>query len=137
MKTPLHYAAKNGHVACVRELLTRGAAVGATDRTGQTSLHAAARYGHSDCITALLDADAASINLTERQSGRTALHFAAAFGHIAAVEALLAYAHCDTSIGDFQDETAAEVARSSRQAAIVELIEARDNGKSSPHPTSI
>ena len=46
--TPLHLAAKNEKVACVRLLLKSGAEVDVRDVTGWTPLHCAAAFGASD-----------------------------------------------------------------------------------------
>ena len=55
---PLVYAATNGHVDCVRLLLSAGAHVEAGDGWGNTALYKACCYDHSDCVGALLEAGA-------------------------------------------------------------------------------
>lgn len=38
-ETPLHYAALNGHLDCVKHLVRNGADVNLTDEEGSTPLH--------------------------------------------------------------------------------------------------
>ena len=74
---PLHYAAREGHAACVSFLLEAGARVDRATKEGRaTALHRAAYTGRRDVIDILLRAGAdASIADAD---GETALGFAAA-----------------------------------------------------------
>ncbi len=45
-RTPLYYAAANGHKEIIELLLKKGARKNAVDRDGWTAVHAAARYSH-------------------------------------------------------------------------------------------
>ncbi len=54
--SPLMYAAANGHVAVVKELLVKGARLDAKDSDGRTALALAQKNGHAE-ITALLSSD--------------------------------------------------------------------------------
>ncbi|MDR3285431.1 MAG: ankyrin repeat domain-containing protein, partial [Holosporales bacterium] len=69
--TPLHLAARCGHVEIVR-LLTRGANRNARDENGFTPLHWAAMNGHVDVVSALLGAEA-NIEVPDN-AGHTPLH---------------------------------------------------------------
>ena len=58
-RTPLYYAAKEGHTDIVRILLEAGAEVNAAVfKFGWTPLRGAARYGHTDIVEALRKAGA-------------------------------------------------------------------------------
>ena len=54
--TPLHYAAANGHKACVRSLLDAGVSAGNVDAWGRTPVHWAAERGWTDTVTLLVPA---------------------------------------------------------------------------------
>lgn len=57
--TPLHWAARGGHVDCVACLLAQpNCKVTVTNKLGDTPLHNAAWKGNVDCVTALLEAGA-------------------------------------------------------------------------------
>eukprot|EP00793_Prasinoderma_coloniale_P006227 PRCOL_00001057-RA len=77
--TPLHYAARAGHLDAVELLLSRGARVdAATTAGGATALHRAAYMGHVHVCAALLaaGADAGACDA----DGQTPLHKSAAQG---------------------------------------------------------
>ena len=82
---PLHYAAREGHAACVSFLLEAGARVDRATKEGRaTALHRAAYTGRSDVIAILLRAGADAS--APDADGETALHKAAARGAVACVE---------------------------------------------------
>jgi ankyrin repeat protein len=54
-KTALHYAARNGHVHCLKFLLQQGHAVDETSGDGTTSFHLACFGAHLDAMKCLLD----------------------------------------------------------------------------------
>jgi hypothetical protein len=99
--TPLHYAAREGHLDCVRLLLRVGAVVDRPSRAGgATALHRAAFMGHCAVLKALLEAGADA--RLQDGDGETALHKAAAQGHAAAVELLLRAAPAAAAVRDRQ-----------------------------------
>ena len=74
--TPLHYAARGGHAACVTLLLQARASVLARTQGGATPLMRAAFAGHADVCTLLLRAGSAAE--AQDADGETAAHKAAA-----------------------------------------------------------
>ena len=55
---PIHCAAMNGHVQCLKRLLELGVDRDPRQIQGATPLHCAARAGRVECVKALLDAGA-------------------------------------------------------------------------------
>ncbi len=55
-RSPLHYAARNGHTACVLVLLGAGALPHTPDEEGNTALHLAAHRRDARAVEALVDA---------------------------------------------------------------------------------
>ncbi len=84
--TPLVEAAGRGSVAAVELLLQNGAAVHATDATGNTPLMAASKRGDSEIVALLLQRGADANHRSKL--GSTALALAQAAGHTAIVEQL-------------------------------------------------
>eukprot|EP00741_Cyanophora_paradoxa_P012697 tig00020616_g12267.t1 len=89
LETPLYIAALKGHLAAVRTLLGRGAAVDGSDWNGWSCLQAACinRNHHAEVVRELIDggADVAAPN----RYGTTALHIAARGGFGEAVRLLV------------------------------------------------
>jgi ankyrin repeat protein len=71
---PLHYAATNGHIEIMKQLLEESAFIDAQSPNGTTPLMMAAMYGSTEAVKLLLDEGADP--LMKNQLGMTALNFA-------------------------------------------------------------
>jgi ankyrin repeat protein len=85
--TPLHWAAYNGHVEGIQELVKRGADVGLKDRRGRCALDWACTNGHLEAAQVLLDSGA-DPNIRDRE-GYSPLHKAVMGGYLEAAKLLL------------------------------------------------
>ena len=88
-RTPLWWAAENGHEMVVKLLVEKGADVNSKDdRDGWTPLWRAAENGH-EAVVELLVEKGADVNSKEDRDGRTPLWWAAENGHEEVVKLLL------------------------------------------------
>jgi ankyrin repeat protein len=89
-RTPMSFAAANGHERVVRLLLAKeGIDVDKATEYGRTPLSFAAEQGHELVVRMLLATNNVDINLRDTEDGRTALSFAAENGCEAVVKLLL------------------------------------------------
>lgn len=115
--TPLHVAARLGHVALMAPLLRAGADPNALDRCGATPLHLAASGGRVEAIRWLVEQGVALDCVTTFATGMsrheqiTALHAALESGSLAACELLVAAGPASPT------ERRTDVARSSSRHA--------------------
>ena len=87
-RTPLSYAAENGHEAVVKLLFEKGADLESKDNEfGRTPLSWAARNGHEAVVKLLLE-KGADLESKDNEYGRTPLWWAAGNGHEAVVKLL-------------------------------------------------
>ncbi|XP_017587669.1 PREDICTED: ankyrin-1 isoform X4 [Corvus brachyrhynchos] len=77
--TPLHCAARNGHVRIAEILLDHGAPIQAKTKNGLSPIHMAAQGDHLDCVRLLLQYSAEIDDIT--LDHLTPLHVAAHCGH--------------------------------------------------------
>ncbi|OAR03155.1 hypothetical protein LLEC1_07140 [Akanthomyces lecanii] len=133
-RTPLWYAAKNGHTPFVKLLVAAGADVNAaasTGKYGQTAVQVAAEEGHLEgghleVIEKLLEARA-DVNAAAEFDGGTALKVAAEEGHLEVVEKLLeAGADVNAAAARVLRRTALQAAAKGGHLEVVKkLLEAR------------
>ena len=89
--TPIHFAARNGNLECLKWLVTRsGVSPNAVARNGATAAHDAAAMGHLGCLHYLLENTACSAS-DATVEGATALHMACRFGRLKVVKWLMDY----------------------------------------------
>ena len=74
--TPLHYAAKMGHVECIEALLAAGADLANRTSDGSTALHLAAEHDRADCLRVLLRHESARELLDADAGERSVLQIA-------------------------------------------------------------
>ncbi|RKK67486.1 hypothetical protein BFJ69_g14454 [Fusarium oxysporum] len=135
-RTPLSYAAAQGHEAVIRLLLDWGVFIEAADRWGQTPLWWASLKGHKAVVQLLLDRGA-FIEAADRW-GQTPLSYAAKNGHEAVMRLLLDQgAYIDAA--DTGGQTPLSHAPERGHEAVVRLlldrgayIEAADKGGRTP-----
>ncbi|KAK7398285.1 hypothetical protein QQX98_012343 [Neonectria punicea] len=122
-RTPLWYAAKNGHKTVVTLLVAVGADVDAVDKlSGRTAIQLAAGRGYLEVVKRLLAAGA-DVNTAAEEHGRTALQAAAEGGHLAVVERLLeAGADVNAAAARLDERTAPQAADRGGYLEVVESL---------------
>ncbi|KAK3742095.1 hypothetical protein QZH41_017551, partial [Actinostola sp. cb2023] len=128
-KTPLHMAAENGDIDCVKALAEANPLnISDTDDTNTTPLHEAAKKGHRNVCKYLMRLGA---DVTSKDSNRwTPLHHAASSGHVRTVEALLQSktVGCGQTIdeGDSEGNTPLIIAARNGQVDVVRFLVERE-----------
>lgn len=121
-RTPLTYAAEQGHDSVVNLLLGIDTAdINSKDEDGLTPLSRAAANGHEACVKLLLGRHADSNSKDE--NGQTSLHWAAKCGHINIVQHLLQNGANIDSIDNRGSTPLHESIRNMQQAVQALLIE--------------
>lgn len=118
-QTPLHWAARHGHVDVARGLIANGAGVDVRDTLRRTPLHLAVE--HPDMIRFLVEAGA---DLQAGDSlGNTALHLAVRHnGEVALLLELGVDPNTRNMLGDTALEIAVRRGNSRRNLAVVERL---------------
>lgn len=125
-RTPLMYAAEQGHDCVVNLLLGKDTAdVNSKDEDGLTSLSRAAANGHEACVKLLLDRHA-DVN-SQDENGQTSLHWAAKNGHEIIARHLLKHGANIDSIDKRGSTSLHEAIRNDQQAVQELLIESGAN----------
>ncbi len=120
-RTPMIFAAFNGHTPVVSFLLENGAEVDAKDISGRTALMYAASGPFGETVELLLT-NGADVNVQGTLEGFTALMTAAAEGQADVVRRLLGHG-ADRSLVDKDGDTALSFARQNGHTEVFRLLE--------------
>jgi ankyrin repeat protein len=122
-RTPLSWAAENGHETAVRLLLERAdVEADSKDRYGRTPLSWAAANGHEAVVKLLLERADAEANSKDTRFGWTPLLYAAANGHETVIRLLLERADVEADSKDRNGQTPLSWAAEKGHETVVQLL---------------
>ncbi|CAD6907678.1 unnamed protein product [Tilletia controversa] len=122
-ETALHKAALAGKLPICTFLLANDASPEAADSDGWTPLHNACSRGYLDIVRLLVEQAEVSVNTATDPRGWTPLMNAASKGHLPIVRYLTSKYHADPFIRNSAGETAYDVAASTFEVYICEVLE--------------
>ncbi|KAI9695778.1 MAG: hypothetical protein M1820_008451 [Bogoriella megaspora] len=120
-RTPLPWAARNGHEGVVSLLIQHGAYPDTQDRLGWTPLSWAVWNGHMAVVKLLLDTGRVDVDMKDPQ-GWTPLAWATDNGHEAVVKLLLATGKVDVDSRDKQGRTPLSWTAEHGHKGVVQLL---------------
>ena len=130
-RTPLSWAAENGHEAVVKLLVEReDVKADSTDTTyGQTPLSRAAENGHEAVVKLLVEREDVKADSTDTTYGQTPLSRAAENGHEAVVKLLVEREDVKADSTDTTGRTPLSRAAANGHEAVVKLLVEREDVK--------
>ncbi|CRG92276.1 Kinase D-interacting substrate of 220 kDa [Talaromyces islandicus] len=128
-RTPLSYAAENGHESTVLLLLESGHIdANSVDANNRTPLSWAVEYGHRQAVRSLLS-NGAKVDIQDIMEnpdkdiyGQTALSHAAAMGYEPVVQLILSHPDVDLDSEDINGRTPLSHAAANRNFCVVQLL---------------
>ena len=115
-QTPLHSAARQGHLGMAKALVTNGARINVYNEEGLAPIHLAVQSGSLEMVEYLID-HGAFVNAPEKNMGSTELHMAVAMGYDDIVDLLIEKGSCPKKM-DNDNKTALDYAMHYNQKEI-------------------
>lgn len=119
-QTPLHLAAKEGHIDVAKALVQSGSHSSGRSASGSEPLHSAVISGHLEVMQWLVDEESVDINSAD-ENGATVAHYAAIQGHVDILEYALSRG-ADLEVVDEQGVTPMEYAVTAGHQTAVEFF---------------